>query len=504
MNECERDIVLKAIEIIDQVLSGKRKVNPDISDMDDIEDEEIKNLVTKVVTLGRQYRDAYEFIIDLSCGKLFTESPRMNVFANPFKQLQSELRHLTWQIQEIANGDYDQRVSFSGDFSEAINKTIKELRERQTLADINRENEYLFRSIFSTSPDGIVICDFNKYIINASNATKEMLQLADSDIARGIYFMDLIAEADREKGKSFLNELKENSSTAFAELRMATSKGKSFWSEQNASVLFDSNGEPKGTIIIIRDITERKANEEQLIKIAGDLNESNKTKDRLFSIIAHDLKNPFNALLGFSKLLMDEADKGNMDKVKKYAKIVHSSSKNTFNLLVNLLEWSRLQTKRITITPELSDLDDLITHNIEIGNTTALAKSIKLEFITPGHYPLITDRAIVNTVLRNLIGNAIKYTPANGTVTVSVKQENDWYLVSVQDVGVGIRKEDIDKLFRLDVLHTTPGTGNEKGSGLGLILCKDFINKIGGNISVQSVYGKGATFTFSIPCAILM
>jgi hypothetical protein len=146
MNGKESGIILKLNHIVDQILSGKRKFDLDVGDIDNIENEDIKSLAGKIIHLGEQYRDCYGFIMDLSCGRLYMESPRMNAFANPFKQLHSELRYLTWQIQEIANGDYDQCVSFSGDFSDAINKMIIALRERQVLSERIRENENLFRS----------------------------------------------------------------------------------------------------------------------------------------------------------------------------------------------------------------------------------------------------------------------------------------------------------------------------------------------------------------------
>ncbi|MDR1672570.1 MAG: PAS domain S-box protein [Bacteroidales bacterium] len=496
MNDSEKNIVLQLRSIINQLLSGKRKLSLDVCNLEEA-DEALKDLACEVITLGEQYRDSYGFILELASGKLYTEPPRMNAFANPFKQLHSELRHLTWQIQEIANGDYDQCVSFSGDFSEAINKMIEALRERQVLAERNRENEYLFRSIFDTSPDGIIICDLDNKIVNLSNAAKTILMLREEP-ATTLQFIDLIEDEDKSKGKWFFEELLSGKLTVFAELKLK--KGTNwFWSEQNASILFDSGGNPKGFIIIVRDVTERKNAEEQLLKFAGDLDESNRTKDRLFSIIAHDLKNPFNALLGFSNFLIAEVENGDMEKVKKYAQIINESANKGFELLINLLEWSRVQANRIVVTPEMLNLNDIILQNIEIGKTSALGKNIEIEFTSPGHYPAVTDKAIVNTVLRNLIGNAIKYTPQNGIIVVSVRRDNDCYVVSVKDNGTGIKEEDLPKLFRQDIIHSTPGTNNEKGTGLGLILCKDFVTKVGGVIWVESIYGQGATFFFSLP-----
>ena len=500
MNGKESDIIVKLNQIVNQIQSGKRKFDIKIDGIDDVDNEQIKSLANNLVQLGQQYQDCYGFIIDLSCGRLYTESPRMNVFANPFKQLHSELRHLTWQIQEIANGDYDQRVSFSGDFSEAINKMIIALRERQVLTERIRENENMFSSFFSTSPDGIVLCDLNHCIINTSDAARRMLYLSEEFYGKA-HFNDLIHPEDIEKFEWFIHPLLNgNKKTVFTELRVVSHKGFCFWSEQNASLLLDSNGIPNGYIIIIRDISERKAAEAQLLQYTDELDESNRTKDKLFSIIAHDLKSPFSALLGTSNAMIQEAnlENPNVGKFRKFSKIINESANRTYNLLINLLEWSRLQSSRIDVYPESLNLIDIIMENMDIGQTMAMAKNILLKCSTPDDCLLVSDKEIINTILRNLISNAIKYTPQNGLVIVSLLQKDNMYLISVSDSGIGITQENIEKLFRLDSIQSTPGTANEKGTGLGLVLCKDFVHKIGGEIWVESCHGHGATFTFSI------
>jgi len=500
MVEKKNDIIRKLNSIVDRLLSGKNKFDFDKSDLEAIEDENFKSLAEKIINLAEQYRDCYGFIMDLACGRLTTEPPRMNFFANPFKQLHSELRYLTWQIQEIAHGDYDQCVSFSGDFSDAINTMIIALRERKRLEELIRENENLFRSIFITSPDGIVLCDLNHTIINASNAAYRMLQLTD-EINGKLCFSELIDPGDRKKYDWFINTLVNyNGNTVFAELRLVPQNGVSFWSEQNASILLDSNSQPKGYVIIFRDITERKNSEAQLLQYMDELDESNRTKDKLFSIIAHDLKSPFNALLGFSNLLEQEVNSETMvtESIRSFSKMMNTSANQSFDLLINLLDWSRLQTNRIELYPENMDVSELIASNIGIGRTIALNKNIVLEYTTPGCYPLKSDRAIINTILRNLISNAIKYTPEYGSIWVSLVQTNHTYLVSVQDNGVGMTQDVMDKLFSKETVQSTPGTANEKGTGLGLGLCKDFVNMIGGDIWVKSIFGYGTTFTFSL------
>ena len=499
MNGKESDIILKLNHIVNQMLSGKRKFDLDIGNIEDIEDESVKSLAHKVLHLADQYRDCYGFMMDLSCGRLYTESPRMNAFANPFKQLHSELRHLTWQIQEIANGDYNQHVSFSGDFSDSINKMIAALREREVLTERIRENENLFRSIFNTSPDGIVLCDLNHRIVNASEAACRMFQITDK-IDGNIEFDELIHPQDSENFRIFLDSLLNGTITAFAELHVVPRKGVSFWSELNASLLLDSNGVANGFIIIFRDITERKMAEAQLIQYTDELDEMNRTKDKLFSIIAHDLRSPFSALLGTSRILVEEAGINNvdMDKIRKFSGILNDTAGRTYDLLINLLEWSRLQTDRIVVNPEELMLDKIIMDNVGIGQTMAIGKNIMLKYTTQGNFKIVSDKAIISTVLRNLISNAVKYTPQNGLIMISLVKKDDMYQVSVKDSGKGITPENLEKLFRLDSIQSTPGTANEKGTGLGLVLCKDFVQKIGGDIWVESTYGHGATFTFSL------
>ena len=500
MNGTDSDIILKLTNIVDQLLSGKSKFTFDATGIDDIEDERLKSLAGKVIHLAEQYRECYGFILDLSYGRLYTEPPRMNVFAGPFMQLHSELRHLTWQIQQIADGDYDQCVSFSGDFSDAINKMIIALREKQTLTEQIRENENLFRSIFSTSPDGIVLCDMDFCIINASNAAYRMLGIT-GEVNGKMHFNDLIHSEDEENFKKNLDDLLSNrNNTICSELRVVTPSGVCFWSEQNASVLIDSNGNLKGYIIIFRNISERKAAEAQMLQYTGELDEANRTKDKLFSIIAHDLKNSFNPLLGFSALMLQEANSGdiNAEKIKYFTKIIQDSASGAYNLLVNLLDWSRLQSNRIVIKPELLNLSDIITENVTTGLTMSKGKNITIEYTAPNDCMLTSDRTMINTVLRNLISNAIKFTPQNGKILVTLLQEEDMYLISVQDNGIGIAQENLQNLFQTNAIQSTPGTANEKGTGLGLVLCRDFVNKLGGDIWAESVYGYGTTFTFSL------
>ena len=250
------------------------------------------------------------------------------------------------------------------------------------------------------------------------------------------------------------------------------------------------------------DITEQRLAEQALKEREASLHELNATKDKFFSIIAHDLKSPFNSIIGFSSLLERQVQEKDYAGIEKYAVIIQNSSQQALNLLMNLLEWSRSQTGRMVFNPESFDIVGLINQSIELLNASALQKSITIYSETPVNLPVFADKAMIGTILRNLISNAIKFTDAGGEVVISTKQILNEIVVSVADTGVGISRESIGKLFRIDENYSTLGTQKEKGTGLGLLLCKEFVDKHGGRIWVESEPGKGSTFLFSIPISI--
>ncbi len=229
------------------------------------------------------------------------------------------------------------------------------------------------------------------------------------------------------------------------------------------------------------------------------LKELNATKDKFFSIIAHDLKNPFNTLIGFTDLLIDHFEEYSTEKLKEFIDILHQTSKQSYNLLENLLEWSRSQTGRLEMSPTLFNIHDLTGENISLLKNHAAKKGIQLNNEIKSSVQVFCDENMTRTVIRNLISNAIKYTKENGTITCESKLKDNMVEVSVSDTGIGISPANLEKLFRIDVNYSTSGTAQETGTGLGLILCKEFINKNLGEIWVESEVGKGSTFRFTLP-----
>jgi len=238
---------------------------------------------------------------------------------------------------------------------------------------------------------------------------------------------------------------------------------------------------------------------EQLRKTNADLKEVIKTKDKFFSIIAHDLRSPFNTLLGFSELLLKEYDNRDPEENKEMIIHIFNSAVHGFDLLNNLLEWSRSQTGRIEYEPQDFSLTDLIRQNILLISDAAYKKNIEVQNEITEYILAFGDRRMINTVVRNLISNALKFTKPGGEIVLSHKKENEFIEVTVSDTGVGIKEENISKLFRLEESISTPGTDKEQGTGLGLILCKEFVEKNGGEIWVESKIGEGSKFIFSLP-----
>lgn len=239
--------------------------------------------------------------------------------------------------------------------------------------------------------------------------------------------------------------------------------------------------------------------EKKVEERTSQLRDLNATKDKFFSIIAHDLKNPFNALMGFSSLLIDDYDAFDDDERKDLIQTMSDASENAYKLLENLLEWSRSQTGSIKWFPEFIQLDKIANLTIDLLKNQAMNKDISIKGVVPANLTAYADGNMVTTVIRNLMSNALKYTPKGGEVKLYANQQKDHVEVTIEDNGVGIRKEDLDKLFRIDVNFSTNGTNNEMGTGLGLILCREFVEKNGGKIWVESEEGKGSKFKFTLP-----
>jgi signal transduction histidine kinase len=249
----------------------------------------------------------------------------------------------------------------------------------------------------------------------------------------------------------------------------------------------------------LEEVENRKKAESALKESEKKLIELNATKDKFFSIIAHDLKNPIGAFMNVSELLANMYETFSKEEILEILHEINSYAKRLFSLLENLLIWSKSQTGKIEIDPDLEKLDLVVSNCISILDLSAENKNIKLINEVDPNIVINADINMITTVIRNLMSNSIKYTMPGGEVKVSAVKDTKFVEVVVSDSGIGMSPETIGKLFRIDQHHTTPGTSNEKGTGLGLILCKEFVEKHNGRIWVTSVEDKGSEFHFTVP-----
>jgi PAS domain S-box-containing protein len=250
---------------------------------------------------------------------------------------------------------------------------------------------------------------------------------------------------------------------------------------------------------LIIDNTQQKKSEREIQQKNAELHKMNAEKDKFFSIIAHDLKSPFNSIVGFSEILLEHVQRKDYQGIEKFSDIILTSSNRAMDLLVNLMEWSRSQTGRMNFNPEYCEMVQLVTEITLLFSDISKQKSITIVSRLPDNFPIYADKAMISIVLRNLISNAIKFSYPRGIVTVAGLEKEKYYEFSISDTGVGLQKKQLDKLFTIDENTSTPGTHDEKGTGLGLVLCKDFVSLHGGKIWVESQPDKGSTFYFTIP-----
>lgn len=242
-----------------------------------------------------------------------------------------------------------------------------------------------------------------------------------------------------------------------------------------------------------------KERTKELEKSRVELKNANDAKDKLFSIIAHDMKNPFNTLLGYSEMLTEDFDELTEEEKKSAINGMADASKEAFNLLENLLDWSRIQMERIPFSQEKVDVTELIEENTQLFQMAVSEKNISINKNYSEDNNAFVDRHMINTVIRNLLANSIKFTKEGGEITLATERKDSQLLVSIKDDGIGMTKETIDGILSQSTIKSSDGTSGEKGTGLGLILCKEFISKNNGELKIESGPGKGSIFSFTLP-----
>jgi PAS domain S-box-containing protein len=380
--------------------------------------------------------------------------------------------------------------------------SLQDINERHHFEEALHKSEELFALVIDASELGIWDWNLETEETYFSPQWKNQLGYSDNEVKnRFSSWVELLHPDEKEMCiKKVEDYLKKPYGHFIMQFRMKHRNGSYRWIHNKASSLKDSDGNVIRMFGAHSDITEKMIAENELQAKKNELEALNAQKDKFFSIIAHDLKSPFNSIMGFSELLIEQIKDEDYEGIEKYAEIILQSSNKAVNLLTNLLDWARSQTGRMVFNPEFFEIVDFIKEIIMLMEDAAGAKSIEITAELPHNIPVYADVQMIHTVLRNLISNAVKFTHPGGRITISAKAENNAdVVVAVSDSGIGIPYDKIPLLFRIDENYSTKGTGNETGTGLGLILCREFIEKHGGTITVTSTEGQGSTFTFTLP-----
>ncbi len=315
-------------------------------------------------------------------------------------------------------------------------------------------------------------------------------------------WMNCVHPDDVDNFQESIHQSLEESVCDHFEFRIIRPDGSVRYISASAQLVMDKKKETIRVVGVNRDITERKMAEEALQLSEQKLKDSNAAKDKLFSILAHDLVSPFSSVLGFSKLLMLSCKEKDFESIQQYATSINSAANQTFDLLTNLLEWSRSQRNKIQFQPELINLKEIVNRVILLYSFALEEKEIYIDSHIDPDFTLMSDPNMIYTVIRNLISNAIKFTQEESIIKITAIKNAKENEICISDSGVGIIEEAKDKLFDPEGNFTTNGTHKESGTGLGLIICKDFVERHGGNIWIESTENIGTKVCFTIPSNI--
>ena len=372
---------------------------------------------------------------------------------------------------------------------EKIRERTSEIAQQKERVE---ESEAKLSSTISSIDDLVFVLDRSGVFQEFYNQGKHKTLYSEPESYIGKHFKDVgFPELVVQKLTDTFSELTHQDS--FREFDYSFKKeNKTFWFNAKISPRRNVKGVLSGITIVARDISERKQSEEQL-------KELNTTKDTFFSILDQDLKNPFSSLHSMSEMMIDNYQNLEEEEKMMVLKNIHKSAKHIFNLLENLLTWSNSQRGRIEYSPEKFNISNLIQVNMNLNKLPAENKGVIITTNIADNLPAWGDREMINTVIRNLINNAVKFSNKGGIVEIKVQNKNKFFEVIVSDNGVGIPAGDVKKLFHIDQKYKSVGTAGESGTGLGLVLCKEFVNKNGGEIWCKTREGSWTEFHFTIP-----
>jgi len=378
----------------------------------------------------------------------------------------------------------------------AFTKARSRLYISERLSEQLKESEEKHRALIENATEGIYVVQ-NDRIAFANKACEAITGIPFNEMI-GLPLNEFLNIDESESKTTRKNEVGDQTYVLNSEISIKNKLGESRWLLINSAQIMW--GGENATLNLTTDVTQLKKAENIISRKNKELENLNATKDKFFSIIAHDLSSPFNSLLGLTEILSVDLPNMSREEIQHLVDIIYKSSKNLFRLLQNLLQWSQIQSGTIPFNPKQILIQPILDENIEIANESAVLKDIKLETSVDLQLEAFADVNMLQTVVRNLISNAVKFTPKGGKVSILArKDKEDKVLISVEDTGIGISPVMINDIFRIDVKTNRVGTASEPSNGLGLLLCKEFVEIHGGKIWVESTVGKGSVFHFTIP-----
>ncbi len=370
-------------------------------------------------------------------------------------------------------------------------------REQKNEAGGSADRSAYFEQLFQSVPAGVVLLDREDRIIDCNKWFTDLFHYAIEE-ARDRKINDLIVpEHLQNEGEETTQQVAAGQSVFFETVRKT----------KDGELLYVSiSGQPisleQGDIAVIgvyQDITDRRRAEEELIEREKNLRELNATKDTFISVLSHDLRSPFTSILGYADILLEDIEHADRQKIHNQVAIIRDQAFKTLSLLDDILSWAKVQSGKMTYNPINVAFPVICCAVVDNLRGKAEEKNISIDCSEMPDIEVFTDKKMLQVVLRNLISNAIKFTPYGGRIQIAASKEQGMATITVSDSGIGIDSSDIPKLWDLTRHHSTEGTAGERGTGYGLVLCKELVEKLGGNIWADSTPGRGSDFIFTLP-----
>lgn len=403
------------------------------------------------------------------------------------------------------NKSYYTSLSINNYFDEELNRelfviSVFDLTHQKMQAELIKESQLRFENIANSAPVMIWITDVSGLFTFVNNIWGDFTSRTTGE-ELGLNWIQDVHPDDTNYLISVYQKAIEERVSFVHQFRLKRKDNVYRWLMMNGIPRFNNANIFLGFIGTCIDITQQKEDEDYIKKINDELENANQNKDKFFSIISHDLRSPLSGIMSLLDIIVSDYDSLGEEEIKEILFEAAKTSKSTYTLMENLLDWSRVQTGKIVYDPQDISLTHILNAIKNLYYQKLKEKGISLNYDFDPEFFAFADLNMTETILRNLISNAIKFSKEFGIILVAFDFIDNFIRIKVKDTGVGMNEKQISNLFKLDQTHSTVGTSGERGTGLGLLLCKELVEKQGGNIWIESAINSGTTFYFTLPKA---